>query len=268
MRYEVAARIATLTLDRPERLNAISPQMDAEIVEALERAEADAGVHAAIIQGAGRAFSAGADSKRDDASGMPVPTSPTDDRDGRELALRRSLRVWDLRIPVIAKVHGYCFGRATQLVIVCDLAFVAEDTQVGPPRIPLGAGFNSSFWAWEIGPKRTKEIFLAGRTLSGTEAAALGIFNAALPADALDEHVAAYAAKLARTPRELLTLQKRAINRTQDLRGFREALAQSVEVNIVAHNSDAVREINREIRERGLRGAIAWYHGDERGGER
>lgn len=255
--YEVAERIATLTLNRPERLNAISPELDDRMLELMDRAAADPGVHAVIVRGAGRAFSAGADSKRDEASGMPVPTSAPEDRDGREANIRRYHRVWDLPLPVIAQVHGYCLGRATQLVIACDLAFAAEDAVFGTPRVRLGAGFNAVYWAWELGPKRTKELFFpTGETIDGREAARLGIVNAAVPAEDLDAHVAAYAHKLARTPRELLTLQKRAINRTQEIKGLRPALEQSIEVNVIAHNSDSVRELNRSITERGLRATI------------
>lgn len=256
--YDVQKRIATVTLNRPKRLNALNPELDAAITESLQRAEADPGVHAVVLEGAGRAFCAGADSKRDDESGQPVAYSPTADRDRLERSLRRYFLMWDLRIPIVGKVHGYCLGRGTQLAIMCDVTYVAEDTVIGAPQIPLGAGFNSVFWAWHIGPKKAKEIFLpVGETITGREAADLGIFNDACPADQLDEKVAEYAAKLAATPRELLGLEKQAINRTQDIQGFREALAQAVEIDVIAHLTEPVLEINRQIREVGLQATIA-----------
>ncbi len=143
VRYEVAGRVATLTIDRQDRLNAISPALDDELLALLDRAAADEGVHAAVIAGAGRAFSTGADTKRDEASGHPVPTSTIEDRAARELNLQRYFRIWDSPLPVIAKVHGYCLGRAVQLAVVCDVTIVAEDARVGAPQLPLGAGFNS-----------------------------------------------------------------------------------------------------------------------------
>ena len=264
--YEVADRVATLTIDRPERLNAISPRLDDELLALLDRAAADASVHAAVIAGAGRAFSTGADSKRDEASGMPVPTSVVEDREGRELNLQRCFRIWDLRLPVIAKVHGYCLGRAVQLAAVCDVTFVAEDARVGAPQLPFGAGFNSVYWAWLIGPKKAKELFFAtGSIIGGSEAVRIGLFNRAVPADQLDGVVAEYAAKLARVPRELLALEKRAINRTQDLRGFRQAMLQAVEVNVTAHHSEAVYEMNRRITEHGLKATIEAFRRGEIG---
>ena len=266
VRYEVAGRVATLTIDRQDRLNAISPALDDELLALLDRAAADEGVHAAVIAGAGRAFSTGADTKRDEASGHPVPTSTVEDRAARELNLQRYFRIWDSPLPVIAKVHGYCLGRAVQLAVVCDVTIVAEDARVGAPQLPLGAGFNSVYWAWLVGPKKAKELFFnTGSIISGTEAVRIGLFNRAVPADELDYAVEEYAAKLARTPRDLLTLQKRAINRTQELRGFRQAMLQSVEVNVIAHHSDAVHEMNRRITRDGLRATIEAFQRGEIG---
>ena len=266
VRYEVAGRVATLTIDRQDRLNAISPALDDELLALLDRAAADKGVHAAVIAGAGRAFSTGADTKRDEASGHPVPTSTVEDRAARELNLQRYFRIWDSPLPVIAKVHGYCLGRAVQLAAVCDVTIVAEDARVGAPQLPLGAGFNSVYWAWLIGPKKAKELFFnTGSIISGAEAVRIGLFNRAVPAGELDDAVEEYAAKLARTPRDLLTLQKRAINRTQELRGFRQAMLQSVEVNVIAHHSDAVHEMNRRITRDGLRATIEAFQRGEIG---
>ena len=266
VRYEVAGRVATLTIDRQDRLNAISQAVDDELLALLDRAAADEGVRCAVVAGAGRAFSAGADTKRDEASGQPVPTSTVEDRAGRELNLQRYFRIWDSPLPVVAKVHGYCLGRAVQLAAVCDVTFVAEDARVGAPQLPLGAGFNSVYWAWLIGPKKAKELFFAtGSIISGAEAVRIGLFNRAFPAAELDAAVEEYARRLARTPRDLLTLQKRAINRTQELRGFRQAMLQSVEVNVTAHHSDAVHEMNRRITRDGLRATIEAFRRGEIG---
>ena len=262
--YEVEDRIATVTLNRPERLNAINPELDEALIAALLRAEADPDVRCAIVQGAGRAFCAGADTKRDESSGQPRDYTPIEDRNRLEAQYRRWMQIWDLKIPVIAKVHGYCLGRGTQLAVICDITYVAEDTIIGAPQLPLGAGWNSVFWAWHLGPKKAKEIFLpVGDTITGAEAAELGIFNAALPADQLDAYVREYALKLARVPKDLLGLEKLAINKTQDIQGFREALAVGFEIDVVGHLAPAVLDVNRRIREDGLRPTIeAWQAGE------
>lgn len=264
--YEVKDRIAVVTFNRPERLNAINGEMQAAMVEALERAEADEGVHAVLLQGSGRAFSAGADAQRDQASGLATPLSLPQNRDRIEAGLKAFLRIWDLRIPVIAKVHGYCLGRATQLAAICDISYVAEDAVVGAPQVPLGAGFNSVFSAWFVGPKKAKELFFpVGAKITGREAADMGLFNAAVPADQLDSYVWSYVRKLAAAPRDVMGLQKLAVNRTQEVQGFREALAFGVEVDVIAQESPTIKEIQRQIRERGLQAVLADQRAREEG---
>jgi len=258
--YEVDGRIATVTLNRPEKLNAITYELQQELLAALAEAEADPGVHVAVVQGAGRGFCAGYDI----AGGNAPPKGVTGDRDWLERVLNGWLKIWDLRLAVLSKVHGVCLAGGTQLASICDVSFVAEDTRIGTPQLPLGAGYVSAFWAWFVGPKKAKEIFFpVGTTITGTEAVELGLFNRAVPAAELDEAVAAYAARVARTPKDILALQKQSINKTQDIAGFRQALAQSIEVDAIAHVSPAVREVNRFIRDRGLREALRAFQSGE-----
>jgi enoyl-CoA hydratase len=165
---------------------------------------------------------------------------------------------------VIAQVHGHCLAGGSQLATICDITFVAEDAVVGAPQLPLGAGFVAPFWAWHVGAKKAKELFFpVGSLISGKEAVELGLFNQALPADALEEHVTAYARRVAKTPKEILALQKQAINRTQEIMGFRQAMEQGVEVDALAHFTEPVLEMNRRIRETGLKAALSAWHAEE-----
>jgi enoyl-CoA hydratase len=260
VRYEVEGRVATVTLDRPEKLNAITVELQDQLIAALEQAEADPGVHVAIVAGAGRGFCAGYD-----VSGANAPTGGVPgDRDWLDRVMRGWLRIWDLRLAVVAKVHGVCLAGGTQLASICDITFTAEDTLVGTPQLPLGAGYVAANWAWLVGPKKAKEVFFpTGTTISGAEAVEIGLFNRAYPAAELDEAVAAYAARVARTPKDILALQKQSINRTQELQGFRQALMQGVEVDAIAHTAPSVREVNRFIAERGLREALRAFKAGE-----
>ena len=260
--YEVREKVALITLNRPEKLNAISPGLQRDLLDALAEAEADPDVGAAIVSGAGRAFSAGYDvvggRQERDGVGAGQARSITADRDRLEHILREWFRIWDLRLPVIAKVHGYCLAGGTQLAAICDVTFVAEDTRVGTPQLPLGAGYVGAFWAWLVGPKKAKEIFFpVGTMISGREAAEIGLFNRAVPADELNDVVWEYAQRVAATPREISALHKQAINRTQDIQGFREAMLQGAEVDAIAHASEPVLAVNQRIREVGLKEAIA-----------
>jgi enoyl-CoA hydratase len=251
--YEVAERVATVVLNRPEKLNAITPQLQEELLAVLAQAADDPAVHVVVVRGAGRAFCAGYDLTAGAATGPGVPA----DRAYLERMTRGWLQVWDLPLPVIAQVHGVCLAGGTQLAAICDVTFVADDARVGTPQLPLGAGYVASFWAWFVGPKKAKEVFFpTGAVLSASEVVAMGLFNRVVPAAELDDEVAAYAAAVARTPKDLLGLQKLAINRTQEAQGFRQALLQGAEIDAIAHVSPAVRAVNRYIAEHGLREAL------------
>lgn len=260
--YERTGRIARILLNRPEKLNAISRQLQRELLDALVEAERDDGVHVALVSGAGRAFSAGYDLTGGSGVAAAQSSAIAHDRNGLEQLLSNWLRIWDLRLPVVAKVHGHCLAGGTQLATICDVTISAEDARVGAPQLPLGAGFVASFWAWQIGGKRAKEFFFpVGSMISGREAADIGLFNRALPADQLDAWVEDYVERTTKTPKEILILQKKAINRTQEVQGFREAMTAGVEIDAIAHFSDPVLEMNRSIRERGLRATLDAFHG-------
>ena len=255
--YDVDERVATITLNAPERLNAISRGMQREIVEALEEAERDHGVHVALIQGAGRAFSTGYQlGVATEASERPY--SPTSDRDNIEDGLRLWLRIPELRLPIIAKVHGYCIAGATQLGAICDVTFVAEDTRVGSgPQLPLGAGYVTAFWAWHMGPKRAKQFaFPSGEFITGILAAELGLFNEAVPAEMLDAYVDDYVQRIAKVPKDVLAIHKLSANRVEEIRGMRTALRAGAELDAIAHFSPDVEAMRNSVRELGVRGAI------------
>jgi len=258
--YETEGRVATVTLNRPEKLNAISMQMQSELIAALELAEADPGIHVAVVQGAGRAFSSGYDITVGGTGGGGV----TGDRDGLERIMRGWLRIWDMRLAVVAKVHGYCLAGGTQLATICDITFVSDDCKVGTPQLPLGAGYVGSAWTWLVGPKKAKEMFFpTGEMISGREATEWGLFNRSFPASELDAAVADYVARVARTPKEIIALQKQSANRIQEAQGFREAMMQAVEVDAIAHASKPVRAINRHIRDYGLQDTLRAFQAGE-----
>lgn len=258
---EQVGRVARVTLNGPEKLNAISRQLQRELIEVLTELERDDSVHVALVSGAGRAFSAGYDLAGGSGVAAEQASAISRDRDGLEELLRNWLRIWDLRLPVIAKVHGYCLAGGSQLASICDVTFVADDARIGAPQLPLGAGFVASFWAWQVGAKRAKEFFFpVGSMISGREAADIGLFNRSIPADQLDQFVDDYVELVSKTPKEILVLQKKAINRTQEVQGFREALMGGVEIDAIAHFTTPVLEMNRSIKERGLRATLDDFH--------
>jgi enoyl-CoA hydratase/carnithine racemase len=257
--YERRARIAYVTLNRPEKLNAITTQLQDELLDQLDDAAADPDVHVAVVRGAGRAFCAGYDL----AGGAGSPGT-VGDRAWLERVVRGWLRIWDLPIPVIAQVHGQCLAGGTQLAAICDVTIAADDANIGTAQLPLGAGYVAAFWTWLVGAKKAKEIFLRkGTTVTASEAVHMGLFNRVVPAAQLDDEVDRFAGEVARTPKDLLTLEKLAINRAFEAGGSRDALFQGVEIDAIAHTSPSVREVNRFIRDHGLREALRAFKNGE-----
>ncbi|HEY7295222.1 MAG TPA: enoyl-CoA hydratase/isomerase family protein, partial [Dehalococcoidia bacterium] len=151
--WERNGNVGYLTLNRPEKLNAISPAMLREFDEVLDEAQRDDAVRVLVIRGAGRAFSAGYDLSPD-AEGRQQRGDPVDDANRLRWTLERWLRLWDFPKPVIAQVHGFCLAGATQLCVMTDITIVAEDARIGLPSIPVGGGFITPMWTWLVGPKR------------------------------------------------------------------------------------------------------------------
>lgn len=248
--------IRYLTLNRPERLNAINRPMLGEIDAAFAAARDDETCKVLVVRGAGRAFSSGFDITQ---GGYTPGTNPdvVHERDNIQAHVDRWLRVWDFPKPVIAQVHGYCLASATQLVAVCDLAIAAEDAVFGSPALSLGGGFISPMWLHLVGPKRAKEMsFVAGNQISGAEASEWGFVNRAVPADRLAAEVRTLAARVSLTPMSLLRMKKHALNRATELAGFRTTLGLTPETNAMLHYSAEVHETRASIRADGLRATI------------
>ncbi|MEU6643568.1 enoyl-CoA hydratase-related protein [Saccharomonospora sp. NPDC046836] len=255
--------IAWLTFSRPDRLNALSMRMLDELVAHLTALEAsDARV--VILRGEGDAFSAGYDvSRESEEIGDAHKRSSVADRDRQAAYIERFTRIWKHPQPVIAAVHGYCMAGATQLSLFCDLTVVAEDTQIAAsPAIPLGGGFISPLWSFQVGPQRAKEMsFVPGRRIDGCTAAAWGFANTAVPAGALEQYVRELALSIAKTPASILRMKKLAINRVQELSGFLTIAGIGADTDALIHTTPDVSELQELIKEIGLKQAIAHFRG-------
>jgi enoyl-CoA hydratase len=260
--YDVVGGAARITLNRPEKLNAISPQMLSELHEALWEADDDTAVHAVAIAGAGRAFCAGYD--------LVAPPRPTE-RDGRTMRgnrsfdddawqLERSQRLrmvlFDMHKPVIAQVHGYCLAGGTDLATLCDLVICTEDARFGfPPARDLGA-LPTQMWLYHVGPQWAKRLLLTGDTITGAEAAQIGLALKAVPDDDLAAEVDQLLARLALIDVELLSANKRIVNIGLELMGARTLQRIAAENDARAHQTPSAGAFRQRVKERGLREAL------------
>jgi enoyl-CoA hydratase len=252
---EVHDKIATIYLNRPERLNAIDSTVRAELITACDELAADSSVSVVVLKGRGRAFCAGADVRAPIAEGLdPNHRHPGDTAEDWLRAQRDQLflwKVWDLPKPVIAQVHGYALGLGSLLMTMCDLVVIAEDARVGNARITMGAGMIGTKYAWAVGLRRAKWLdLLPGWRITGTEAVEWGWANLAVPAEDLDDEVAALAAQLAKVPLTHLMFRKVSLNRVWEQMGFRNSLAAGIDFDPLAHKSyDGIEMENRVGRE-------------------
>jgi enoyl-CoA hydratase len=253
--YERAEeRVFRLTLSRPEKLNAMSAELLSELDQAFDEFERTPDASVLIIGGAGRAFCAGYDLQPVSAGGG---FGVTRDRWNLRKIVERWQRLWNLPKPTIAKVHGYCLAGATELVGHCDVVFASADAVFGHPAgRSLGVLPTLAMWPHLIGMRKTKEYLFTGDSMGAEEAQRVGLVNRIFPPEKLAEEVLSYARRVARVPLELLTLHKAAVNRFFEVMGVCAAEHSAAEFDVIAHQTEAVKEEVRKMAERGLKEAL------------
>jgi len=253
--------VALLTLNRPDKLNAINEPMIGALDAALDAAEADESVRAIVVAGNGRAFSAGFDLDMGLGEGRPDPAAV---RRALENDFRIILRFWDSPKPTIAAVHGYCLGSSLELAVACDLTIAAEDCRFGEPEVKFGSGIVALLLPWLAGPKAAKYLLLTGDDrVSAADAQAMGLVNRVVPVASLLDEAVALANRIAANDAQAVRLTKRAINRSLDIGGMRQALLAALEIDVVieTHETAESREFNEIVQREGAKAAIAWRAG-------
>ena len=253
---QVEDRIFRVTLNRPEKLNALSRTLLGELDRVMDEYESNPGASILIIRGAGRAFSAGYDlgGTQSPGSGFTV----TNDRLGLHKTIERWQRLWSLPKPTIAQVHGFCLAGGTEFIGHCDIVFASEDAQFGHPAgRALGVLPTLSMWPALMGPRKTKEYLFTGDYMSAQEALDWHLVNRVYPKDQLETETLAYARRVAMVPAELLMLHKAAVNRYLEILGIRAAEQSSADLDVIAHQTDTVRNWMKASREKGLKKALS-----------
>lgn len=256
--FEAKDGVALITLNRPQRLNAINRPMLRDIQTALDRVEADGAIRVAVVTGAGKAFSSGFDLKEQ----MEAPPQGVADwRKVLDEDFRAITRFWWLGKPTIAAVRGHCLAGACELALACDITVSAEDAVFGEPELKFGAGIVAMLMPWMTGPKQAKELILTGEDrLPARRALELGIINRVVPSGSEVEEAMRIARQIAVMDPRLVMQTKLAINRTYEIMGMRQALREALDIDldIEAQGSPDKRQFMDIAREKGLRAAYAW----------
>ena len=282
---DIDGPVATITLNRPEKLNAISQGLRDDLEAALRELNPGDAVRVIRLKAAGRAFCAGYDLTPERGALNWRPNQRTGDnawqlgesrialdREGLRQSVDRWLWMWSYRKPIVAQVHGWCLAGGGEMIGACDIVFAAQDARFGHPAgRAIGIPPTLGMWPIKIGLLKTKELLFSGDTIDGVEAERLGMINRALPLDELDEQAMAYCQRIAQVPLDGLSVHKHSANRWFEIMGLRTAAAEGAEFDAIWHEAPSIAEFSNKARQEGLKAALEWRDdpfGDGRSAQR
>jgi len=256
LRYEVDGRIGRITLDRPDRLNAINDEMPEEIAAAVRAANDDDRVHVIVLSGEGRAFCAGydlvhyAEGDQESRYNQPMPWDPMKDYAWMRRNTDNFMSIWRSYKPVICKVHGFAVAGGSDIALCSDIVVMAEDAKIGYPPTRVWGCPTTAMWVYRLGAEKAKRMLLTGDLVDGKEAEKLGLVLEAVPAAELDNRVEHWAKRMAGVPKNQLMMQKLMINQALDTMGLQNTqMIATVFDGITRHTPEGVafRERAREV---------------------
>jgi enoyl-CoA hydratase len=236
-------QVKRVTLNRPEKRNALFHPLRGAIMDALQEGDLDDEVKVMIVRGAGPSFSAGYDLGGGNEGQWPRHVTET------------WMSIWDMSKPVIAQVHGYCLAGGSELATGCDLIYMADDAQMGYPAVRFGVP-DMHFHPWFLGMRKAMEMFMTGNSVNGEEAVRYGWANASFPADELEGEVLKVADQITKLPLDVLRLNKRAIHRQMEAMGLRNGIRAGTELCALGTHTQSMATFVASIRDNGLTGAL------------
>ena len=259
--YEVRNRKAYLTLNRPDRLNAITAEVARELRARVDEANADPDVHVIVLQGAGRAFSAGYDMKEYAEAGVDTQGEVWDPI--RDFALMKHntddfFSLWRSLKPTVAKVHGYAVAGGSDIALSCDLVVMADDARIGYMPARVWGCPTTAMWVYRLGAERAKRMLLTGDTIDGRTAAAWGLVVESVPPEELDEKVETLTDRIASVPINQLAMQKLMINQAYDNMGLQGTQLLATLFDGITRHSPEGRWFQQFAAEHGFHEAVKW----------
>ena len=260
--YEKRGQIAYVVLNRPEKLNALSDDLQLEVRSALEDAVwSDDKIRVIVFKASGRAFSAGFDIATTNKANAVERRARL--LKGKKFSASAWWEVfWNNPKPIIAQIHGFCIAGGLATANFCDLRICSEDAKFGAPEIRTGGPYIPAVWPWLVGMTKARELLYTGNLMDAHEAKRLDLVNAVVPFEELDEAVERQAMTIAKLPAATLEYNKKLINMSYELMGVRQVLERSLELEAMAlASADSSPEIEEfeNIREKdGLKAALDW----------
>jgi enoyl-CoA hydratase len=262
--FERRGPAAWITLNRPDKLNAMNTEMVGELRARIREVESDEDIKVVVLTGAGRAFSAGYDISEEVGDRI---AGADQWRSVLAVDVDLAMELWSLSRPTIAAVRGWCLAGACELAMACDLIVASEDAHFGEPEIRYGSGPVALLMPFVLGQKKTNELLFTGDTMDAHEAHRCGLVNRVVAADELESAVEKLVAKIAPSPLPVLRLTKMALVRAYEAMGLRSAVAANLDLSAILNAADTPeqREFDRIVAAEGLKSALKWR--DSRYGE-
>ena len=258
--YETDGPVGYITLNRPDKLNAISPGMRLAAMDVFARADADEATHVVVLRGAGRAFSSGYDIASETGGDQSWKEDPLIWRDYLHECLTFEMTPMEMAKPVIASVRGYAVGGACELAMFCDLTICASDAKFGEPEVRFSNAGPAMIMPFVVGHKRARELLYFGDFIDASTALECNMVNKVVPPEDLDSETKRYADRLALVDREALKLTKDALRRGMEAAGVRNALTSGVDIlaPMYAAKTESGTQFARIVKESGLGAALKW----------
>lgn len=260
--YERDGRIARITLNRPEVLNAIDDDLPRELADAVGKADADAKVHVIVLSGAGRAFCAGYDlmhyAQKDGANRytQEMPWDPMKDYAAMMRNTELFMSLFRSKRPVICKVHGFAVAGGSDIALCSDLVVMAQDARIGYMPVRVWGCPTTAMWVYRMGAERAKRMLFTGDKIDGREAERLGLVLKAVAAEKLDEEVEGLAHRMASVPQNQLMMQKLMVNQALTNMGLHTTQMIATIFDGITRHSPEGLNFKRRAEEKGWKQAV------------
>ena len=248
-------KVLRLTLNRPEKRNALNDSLRGALFDALRKGDRDPDVSMMIIRGAGSCFSAGYDLGSPN-SDVERSIAHVDGWWSRHV-VNNWFEMWDMATPIIGQVHGYCLAGGSELAAACDLVYVSDDAKIGYPPVRLMSPPDLAWQPWLMGLRRGMEALLTGDSMSGAEAVQAGAANRCFPLAELDDAVVGIAERIALIPADLLALNKRVAHRAMEAAGMRTGLRATAEIQAMGFHQASSKAYMRTFGQKGVSASLS-----------
>ncbi len=261
--YESKDRVATITLNRPERFNAISETMPEDIATAFGHANNDDSVHVVVLTGAGRGFCGGYDLKAyaekpgTNPAIQEMPWDPMIDYNFMSRCTQSFMSIWRCHKPVIARVHGDAVAGGSDIALCCDIIIMNEKARIGYPPSRVWGCPTTAMWVYRLGAEKAKQMLFTGDLISGKRAEEIGLIFQSVPLEELDETVNQLTNRIKGVPKNQLMMMKMMVNQAYENMGLASTQTIATLLDGMARHSPEGVWFKERAEEVGFKQAVA-----------